>query len=706
MRHLLIAFAACALALPLAAGEPPPASPAAKVAEIIKGLEKLDYDDVWERADELRKLGAEAGAAVKAALATASPRARLILARQLMDTKTYQEDGAKELVALAGSAKDRNIRIYAANSLGQSTMMVGTRWLLEALEKASDAEKDKLVLVALHRARGRLGDDRAAADSLMIIMRRNKGAVRKEAALALGEIGRAVLPEVRKELLLIFRNDPTSRAERALSIYRSTLSRNPLFTEALRVISSYYDAEGEEAEKIKRQKLVRAAVRGMVASLDPFSSYMDPDESKQLAETLTGEYGGIGAYVNLVDGVFTIISPIYGGPAHQAGLRSMDRVLEVDGLKTTGEVMGKTISRLKGKPGTEVKVKIFRRGWREARQFTITRARISVHSVFAEMLPGRIGYVRVVRFAPKTQDELQKALADMKAANMKGLILDVRDNPGGYLLSAVNLADEFLPAGKVIVTSRGRRVKTAEHKSTGEGGYPELPLAVLINSGSASASEILAGALRDNKRAVLVGKKTFGKGSVQEPIRLRSEPGSLLKLTVAKYYLPGGECIHEKGIKPDVPMAGEDQITPGWKYEELGKVIDQLETYALETYKKNPELCRKLAEDDGGDPGRYPGLAGKVKELKAKAHITAADVRPYVRRVMRRRAADDRKKRFVSNLEDDRQLQKAALELLKRMKTAEALPAPYDRYYKVFEAERRRREAQASGKLGLPEEMK
>ncbi len=705
MRCFLIALTACVLALPLAAGEPPPKDHAARVAKIIKSLEKLDYDDVWERADELRKLGAEAGAAVKNALATASPRARLLLARQLMDVKADQKDGAKALLSLAGSAKDRKLRIYAANSLGQATSMFGARWLLKALEKVADAEKDKLVLVALHRARGRLGDDGAAANSLMIIMRRNKAAIRKEAALALGEIGRGSLPEVRKELLLIFRNDPTGRSERALSIYRSTASRNPLFTEALRTISSYYDAQGEDADKIKRKMLVRAAVRGMVASLDPFSSYMDPDESKQLTETLSGEYGGIGAYVNLVGGVFTIVSPIYGGPAHQAGLRSMDRVLEVDGLKTTGEIMNKTISRLKGKPGTEVKVKIFRRGWREAKEFSITRAKISVQSIFAEMLPGKIGYVRVVRFARKTQEELKKALADMKAQGMKGLIIDVRDNPGGYLISAVNLADEFLPAEKLIVTSKGRKVRTQPHKSTGDGGFPDLPLAVLINSGSASASEILAGALRDNKRAVLIGKKTFGKGSVQEPIRLRSEPGSLLKLTIAKYYLPGGECIHGKGITPDVSMASEDQVTPGWKYEEIGKVVDKLETYAREVYEKDPALGRKLAADDGGDPARYPGLVDKVKELKAKAHITAEDARPYVRRVLRRRAADDRKKRFVSNLEDDRQLQKAALKLLERMGTA-AAPAPYARYARKFEAARLKREAQAAGHLGLPKEMR
>jgi len=707
MRHLLILFASLSLAFPIIAAEQPKAGDtAAAVAETIKGLDQLEYDEVWDRGDRLRKLGPEAGDAIAKALDGAGDRARLLLARQLLDLRGFQQTGAKALLALAKEAKDRKLRVYAANSLGQSTALVGSRWLLDALDKATEGEKDKLALVALHRARGRLGDDRSASDALMVIMRRNRGTVRKEAALALGEIGRAVLPEVRKELLLIFRNDPTGRADRALSIYRSTLARNPLFTEVLRVISVYYDAEGKDAEKIDRNKLVRAAVRGMVSSLDPFSGYMDPEEGKQLKETLTGEYGGIGAYVNLVDGVFTIISPIYGGPAHRTGLRSMDRVMEVDGVKTTGEAMGKTISRLKGKPGTEVKVKIFRRGWRKPRDFKITRGKISVDSVFSEMLPGNIGYVRLVRFAPKTPGELRAALALLKGQGMKGLVIDVRDNPGGYLVSAVRLADEFLPKGKIIVSSKGRRVKTNVYRSTGNGGYSGLPLVVLVSSGSASASEILAGALRDNGRAILVGEKTYGKGSVQEPVRLRSEPGALLKLTVAKYYLPKGECIHEQGIKADVEVASEDKITPGWKYEELGKVSEELEKYALEAYRKQPELFRKLAEDDGGDPRRYPGLVEKVTALKSKAHIEPADARPLVRRIIRREAADDRKRRFVSNMEDDRQLQKAALVLLEKLELAGELPNPYDRYARAFEQESRRREARASGRLGLPPQEK
>jgi carboxyl-terminal processing protease len=699
------------LAIPALAGEVQPREPvggehAAAVAAIIRDLEKVDYEELWDRGDRLRRLGPDAGEAMEAALENASEKGRLLLARQLLDFKGNKEAGAKALLDLARNGSDAPLRRYAANSLGQCTSLYGARSILDQLDKAAQGEKDKLTLIALQRARGRLGDDISAADALMVIMKTNKGAARKEAALALGEIGRAALPEVRKELLLIFRNDPTSRADRALSIFRSTMSRNPLFTEVLQMIGSYYDAQGEDGEKIKREALVRAAVRGMVASLDPFSSYMDPDEGRQLTETLTGEYGGIGAYVNLVDGVFTIISPIYGGPADQAGLRSMDRVLEVDGLKTTGEAMGRTISRLKGKPGTDVRVKIFRRGWRKPKELVITRDRISVHSVFHEMLPGKIGYVRLVRFAPKTQGELRKALTELTDGGMKGLVLDLRDNPGGYLLSAVQIADEFLPAKKVIVTSKGRKVRTAEHGSTGNGRYPELQLVVLINSGSASASEILAGALRDHKRALLVGEKTFGKGSVQEPIKLRSEPGALLKLTVAKYYLPGGECIHEKGIEPNTEVASEDQITPGWKYEELGKIVNDLETYATEAYKKQPELFRKLAEDDGGDPASYPGLPELVGELKARAHVTGEDVRPYVRRTIRRMAADDRNKRFVTNLEDDRQLQKAALVLLEKVRLAAGLPAPYDRYAKVFEEEARRREARASGRLGLPEEAK
>jgi hypothetical protein len=320
------------------------------------------------------------------------------------------------------------------------------------------------------------------------------------------------------------------------------------------------------------------------------------------------------------------------------------------------------------------------------------------------MLPGQLGYVCVVRFAPRTYAELEEALADLRAKGARGLVIDLRNNPGGYLRSAVQLADEFLPGGKLIVSSRGRRARSVEHKSTGGGTYAEIPLAVLINTGSASASEILAGALRDNGRAVLVGTKTYGKASVQEPIRLDSEPGALVKLTVAKYYLPGGDCIHEQGIAPDVEVASDDQITPGWKFEEVARIFNELEAWAVAAYRKQPEVFRALAEDDGGDPARYPGLPAKVEEFSARAHLSAEDVRPYVRRVVRRLAADDRNRRFVGNIEDDRQLRKAALVLLERLGVAGDPPPPYDRYARAFEEEARRGEAQAAGGLRLPQE--
>jgi carboxyl-terminal processing protease len=678
------------------------AAAATAVAEAIQGAEDLNYDQLWERAERLRQLGSTAAVPVREAMATAAPRARLILARELvagMD-RELQEAGARVLLDLARSAVEPELRVYAANSLGQASGHIGAKWLLEALAAAVDAEGDPLVRVALHGARGRLGDDNAAAEALLAVMRTGTGPVRKEAALTLGGIGRAAHPDVRRELLLIYRNDPTSRADRAISIYRNSLARDPLFAEVMQAVTDYYDAEKEET--LDRSKLVQSALRGMVGSLDPFSAYMDPEEGEQLRETLTGEYGGIGAYVNLVDGVFTIVSPIYGGPADKAGLRSMDRILEVDGIKTTGEIMTKTISRLKGKPGTEVKAKVFRRGWTEPREFAITRDLINVDSVMWETLPGGLGYIRVVRFAPeKTLAELRAALADFDKAGVRGLVLDLRDNPGGYLVSAVSLANEFLPGGKVIVSSRGRRVRQTDHRSDGTGRHAELPLVVLVNSGSASASEILAGALRDHKRARLVGEKTYGKGSVQEQMPLRTEPGASLKLTVAKYYLPGGDCVHETGITPDVPEPADEQVTPGWKYEEVGKVVDQLDEWAAGAYRANPDVFRKLAEDDGGDAARYPGLAEKVEELQSRAHVSAPDVRSYVRRTIRRLAADDRNRRFVSNIEDDRQLRRAALVLLDTLDGGK-LAAPYDRYARGFEEEARQRQARAALKLGVP----
>ena len=702
MRRLLSLLAALTLTLSAAAhaGEPPPPPPteehAAHVAEILKGLERVDYDELWERGGRLRALGDAALGAMDQALDEAGPKGELILGRRLMDVRLHRRVGAAVLLELASSDAEVELRIYAANSLGQrsTTELFGARWLLDGLTEAAAAEEDGRVKVALLRARGRLGEDDAAAEALLEVMRKATGRARKEAALALGDLGRASLAEVKVELLRIFSNDPTELADRALYVYRDSLARDPLFTEVIEKITSRFDAQ--DIEKIKRQELIRAAVRGMVGSLDPFSSFLDAEEKKELTQQLTGNYGGIGAYVNLVDGVFTIVSPIYGGPAYQVGLRSMDRVVEVDGLKTAEENMYKTISRLKGKPGTDVKVKIFRRGWREPREFTITRAHVSVDSIFSDLLPGGVGYLRIGRFSPQAPGEMREAIASLRADGAKGLIIDVRDNPGGYLLSAVALADEFLPEDRVIVSSKGlRQPVPKEHGSSGFGRTTDLPLVVLINSGSASASEILAGALRDNDRAVLIGKKSFGKGSVQEQLHLKSEPGAILKLTVARYYLPDGECIHEKGLEPAVPVDAEYEIVPGWKYEELAKATEAMEAYIDEAYKKTPELFARLAEDDGGDASRYPGLAEALKATGL--HLEPEDVRPRVRQLIRRKAADAREKRFVTNLEDDRQLQRAAMVLLERAGTAVAdLPAPYDRYAKKFVPEGGNPEAQAA----------
>jgi len=681
-----------------------PAEIAAAVAKALEGADKLSSDEMLDRIDILVQLGADASEEVRKALPGAGEHGRLILARALLETKVKepQAEAVAALLVLAGKAGTPELRVLAANTLGQSRLLWGAEDAAAELGKLAEAEKDRRVAVALHRARGRLGDGPAAADALLAIMRDSTGRMRKEAALAIGEIGQGSLPEVRRVIASIALYDPTELADRALSIYRNNMSRDPLFTEVIELVSEYSDAEKDKRD---RDKLVRAALHGMVASLDPFSEYMEPEDAKQLTEQLAGEYGGIGAYVNQVDGVFTIISPIYDGPAHKAGLRSMDRILEVDGIKTAEEPMNKTISRLKGLPGTEVKVKVFRRGWREPQEMSIRREKISVQSVFQDMLPGAIGYVRLSRFGPKTGEEMAKALGELRAAGMKGLVLDLRDNPGGYLQAAVSASEEFLAEGQTIVSSKGRRVRTQNFKSSGAGGSRDVPMVVMVNSGSASASEILAGALRDNNRAGLVGKKTYGKGSVQQPIVLKSEPGAMLKLTIAKYYLPGGECIHEKGIAPNVEIAAEDEITPGWKYEEVAKVLAKVEEYAGALYRKDPEGMKKLADDDGGDPANYPGLAEKLQELKC--HLEPEDARPYVRRELRRLASDDRAKRYVANLEDDRQLRKASLVCLERMKVAAAdLPAPYARYAAKFAVEDKDRDAQAAAKAGLPEGLK
>jgi carboxyl-terminal processing protease len=310
--------------------------------------------------------------------------------------------------------------------------------------------------------------------------------------------------------------------------------------------------ESNYVENVDDRRLVYGAVKGMVRTLDPHSAFMTPDEFSDMRADTDGEFGGVGIEIDDDDGVLVVIEPIAGSPAARAGLVKGDRIVAIDGTSIRGK-KDDSAGRLRGKPGTQVKITVERAGWEAPRNFTLVREIIRVAATDSMMLAPGIGYIRIKQFQERTDQEVIAALEKIQAASprgVEGVVLDLRGNPGGLLDQAVRVADVFLDKG-VIVTTVGRGGKKLEEESAREHGtWGGFPMVCLVNGGSASASEIVAGALQDHGRAVLVGTQTFGKGSVQSVYEF--EDGSGLKLTVARYLTPEGRSIQEKGITPDV----------------------------------------------------------------------------------------------------------------------------------------------------------
>ncbi len=333
-----------------------------------------------------------------------------------------------------------------------------------------------------------------------------------------------------------------------------------------------------DGQKLTYQDLVYGALKGMLNTLDPHSEFMEPDKYKDLQNDTQGAFGGIGIVVSMKDNYLTVVAPMEDTPGAKAGILSGDRILRIDGKSTEKISQQEAIKSLRGEPGTAVKLSVLRPSTGESKEYTLTRTVINVDMVKdingKKEFPldeSKIGYVRLVQFGEKTSDDLNTALKKLKKQGMQGLILDLRWNPGGLLEQAVEVCEKFLPRGELVVTTEGRNAaQNSTRRAMGHGDMlNSMPIVVLVNQGSASASEIVAGCLQDLKRAIVVGEKTFGKGSVQSIIPLQD--GAALRLTTAKYYTPSHKVIHEQGIVPDrvVPLTDDEerdiarQRTPG-----------------------------------------------------------------------------------------------------------------------------------------------
>jgi len=326
--------------------------------------------------------------------------------------------------------------------------------------------------------------------------------------------------------------------------------------------------ENSYVEDVTEKDLVYGAIDGMIARLDPHSVFMRPDVYKSMRDETTGEFDGLGLEVTLQDDQITVISPFPDSPGERAGIRPGDRIVSIDGASTRDMPLGEAIRRMKGAAGTKVVLEIMREGFGSPQKLGLVRDRIRMQSVDWRVLDPdkRYGYVRIKAFQERTDRGLRKALDDLRGAlhaEIRGLVLDLRNDPGGLLDQAVRVADVWLSNG-VIVTTEGRGKRNVEvEKAKEKETEPNYPVIVLVNKGTASASEIVAGALQDHGRAVIMGTQTFGKGSVQTIIEL--EDGSGLKLTVAKYYTPKHRSIQERGITPDVVVA---DVAPPRRTEE------------------------------------------------------------------------------------------------------------------------------------------
>jgi carboxyl-terminal processing protease len=318
-----------------------------------------------------------------------------------------------------------------------------------------------------------------------------------------------------------------------------------------------------DGQNLKYQDLVYAALKGMLNTLDPHSEFMEAEKYKELQSDTQGAFGGVGIVVAMKDNFITVIAPMEDSPGFKAGIMSGDRIMKIEGKSTEKMSLPDAVKNLRGEPGTDVKITVLHPASSQMKDYKLTRAVINVDMVKdingKKEFPlgdNKIGYIRLVQFGEKTSAELETALTKLKAEHMQGLVLDLRWNPGGLLDQAVDVCEKFLPRGDLVVTTEGRNSsQNSVRKARGPHGdeLHDMPMVVLVNLGSASASEIVAGCLQDTKRAIILGEKTFGKGSVQSILPLPD--GSALRLTTAKYYTPSHKVIHEEGITPDIVVS-------------------------------------------------------------------------------------------------------------------------------------------------------
>lgn len=739
----------------------------ARLDETLGQLEQSQGAETWDLAHRLHDIaGGDSTQAAPHLIEVASahsPTVQVVIAATLVELDAKAEAAALLLPLIQGEQGSAALSVLCDRSFRRVDSVGET--LSALLDQQLPPERRLEVARTLH-AVGKIKQQARARQILLDGLGSDDAETRAEAALKLGEIG---LYTEAQPVLNTLKDDPGPRGQLARAylqmdstlqnftekLYRRSEEVTPspnressteLSTDKgdLGVLEELINRVQENhllGDQLKgaegRERLITAAARGMLAALDPHSTYFTSKDFERWILELRRNYAGIGAYVDTVDGVFTITRPIYSGPAAKAGLLSGDRILKVDGWDTHGQNNDDIIRRLKGEPGSEVTISVHRDGWPEMKDYTLERAVIHIDSVHWDMLPGNVGYAEVVGFAEDTTEELERALAELTQQKMVGFILDLRNNSGGYLEEAVKISSLFLHPQQLVVYTEGRGVERHNYKAPSLQGAPHWDgaLVVLVNERSASASEIVAGALQDTTRALIVGEKTFGKGSVQQAMALQTRPGDTftdenrngaydpgerfddndkdgvytfpvsVKITNARYYLPSGRSIHTEldldgrviqdgGVKPDIEV--EIESLEPWENAEIARLYDRLakavpegqtfkdpfDAYIEARFEDNRELFTTLAEGDGRDISRYPDFAALRDSLGVDAaHVPDNTLRMVLRQHVRDRVADDRRKTFPGGFiygdwQEDTQLQAAIREIAKETQLdLAALPA-------------------------------
>jgi carboxyl-terminal processing protease len=372
--------------------------------------------------------------------------------------------------------------------------------------------------------------------------------------------------------------------------------------------------ENNYVDEVKKSELMHGAIKGMLETLDPHSNFMPPDVFRDMQLDTSGKFGGVGIEIGMKDNVLTVISPIEDTPAWRAGLKPNDRIVKINGESTKGFTLTEAVSKMRGKKGSEVKLSVYRAGMDRFRDVSLKRETIKIQSVKFEDLEPGFGYVRLTSFNENASEDLKKAIAKLEQKNkLRGLVFDLRMNPGGLLDQAVEVSSLFIDDG-IVVSTIGRNKDQKDVKYARKGvARKDFPVAVLVNSSTASAAEIVAGALQDHHRAVVMGQPTFGKGSVQTVIPIGQDMG--LKLTIARYYTPSGRSIQEKGVQPDILLDDFDsKILSEARRKQDGMREKDLKSHLVNTDDDSSKEFKKEELDALAGKGKKPEVNAETKD--------------------------------------------------------------------------------------------